>query len=111
MQNLNEFEELLLKVLEESLPYLKDHIDDPHVEALVRLITEVESISRPIPVSALEPCTCKSEYSIEPHGPTGSFALYRGRCPHRHGLNLCHMTEFGPNGELLRALIVRALNS
>jgi hypothetical protein len=39
----------------------------------------------------LEPCTCKALYSISPHGE--GYALYYGRCGHRHGYNLANMVE------------------
>ena len=39
----------------------------------------------------LKPCTCETAYTIEPHG--GGFAIYLGRCEHRHGLNLALLTE------------------
>lgn len=36
-------------------------------------------------------CRCTDRYSIEKHGD--GFALYFGRCGHRHGYNLLHITE------------------
>jgi len=39
----------------------------------------------------LKPCTCESKYTIEPHGD--GYALYLGRCGHRHGWNLINMVE------------------
>lgn len=36
-------------------------------------------------------CECLKSYSFEPHG--NGFALYLGRCPHRHGCNLANITE------------------
>ena len=36
-------------------------------------------------------CRCKEEYNIEKHGD--GFALYWGRCDHRHGHNVLHITE------------------
>lgn len=47
----------------------------------------------------------KDKYCIEPHGK--GWALYKGRCPNRHGLNLAHITE--ADQETLD-LIVNALN-
>ncbi len=38
-----------------------------------------------------EDCYCPEEYSIERHG--NGYALYLGRCNHRHGLNLANITE------------------
>lgn len=42
-------------------------------------------------MNPLEDCHCDLEYSIELHGD--GYALYYGRCPHRHGHNLVHLTE------------------
>lgn len=50
-------------------------------------------------------CCHKDLFSIEPHGK--GFALYRGRCNHRHGYNLAFITE--TNQQTLD-LIVTALN-
>lgn len=36
-------------------------------------------------------CDCEARYTIEPHGE--GYALYYGRCPHRHGYNLVNMVE------------------
>lgn len=36
-------------------------------------------------------CKCEDRYTIEPHGD--GYALYYGRCVHRHGYNLINMTE------------------
>lgn len=36
-------------------------------------------------------CKCEPKYTIEPHG--AGFALYYGRCNHRHGYNLINMVE------------------
>lgn len=41
------------------------------------------------------PCTCEAKYSIEPHGK--GYALYHGRCRHRHGHNLINMVEPASN--------------
>jgi hypothetical protein len=47
----------------------------------------------------LFPCSCENKYTIEPHGD--GYALYYGRCNHRHGYNLVNMVEpafnFDPN--------------
>jgi hypothetical protein len=47
----------------------------------------------------LNPCNCEFRYTIESHGP--GYALYYGRCRHRHGYNLINMLEpawnFDPN--------------
>lgn len=42
-------------------------------------------------VELLKPCTCEVKYTIEPHGD--GYALYYGRCVHRHGYNLINMVE------------------
>ena len=39
----------------------------------------------------LKPCKCPARYTIEPHGD--GYALYYGRCGHRHGYNLINMLE------------------
>lgn len=39
----------------------------------------------------LKPCECEAKYTIEPHGD--GYALYYGRCNHRHGYNLINMVE------------------
>lgn len=36
-------------------------------------------------------CKCEEKYSIELHGD--GYALYYGRCGHRHGYNLINMVE------------------
>ena len=53
-------------------------------------------------------CHCVDKYSIAEHGK--GFALYYGRCQHRHGYNLCLLSEFDSEGQQTRALIERALN-
>jgi hypothetical protein len=44
-------------------------------------------------------CKCEPKYTIEPHGE--GYALYYGRCNHKHGYNLINMLEpawnFDPN--------------
>jgi|GEM_PF-6843335 len=52
-------------------------------------------------------CRCSDEYSIEPHGE--GHALYFGRCGHRHGYNLLHITECSRQDIL--DLIVKRLNT
>jgi hypothetical protein len=39
----------------------------------------------------LKPCECAAQYTIELHGD--GYALYYGRCNHRHGWNLINMVE------------------
>lgn len=39
----------------------------------------------------IKPCKCENRYTIEPHGK--GYALYYGRCNHRHGYNLINMVE------------------
>lgn len=41
--------------------------------------------------SFLNECECETKYTIEPHGD--GYALYYGRCNHRHGYNLVYMKE------------------
>jgi hypothetical protein len=36
-------------------------------------------------------CTCEVCYSISPHGD--DYALFYGRCDHRHGYNLANIVE------------------
>ena len=36
-------------------------------------------------------CACEVRYSISPHGD--AYALFYGRCDHRHGYNLANMVE------------------
>lgn len=36
-------------------------------------------------------CKCKQRYSIEPHGK--GYAIYWGRCQHKHGCNIALLTE------------------
>jgi len=43
-------------------------------------------------------CSCVSRYSIEPQD--GDYALYYGRCRHRHGYNLVTMVDPAFNFEL-----------
>lgn len=39
-------------------------------------------------------CECEPAYSIESHGPQGEvYALYYGRCNHKHGLNLATISD------------------
>ncbi len=38
-------------------------------------------------------CQCVARYSIEPHGD--GYAIYWGRCKHRHGANIARLTECG----------------
>ncbi len=61
-------------------------------------------------VVELEPEVAR--YSIEPHGPEGSYALYRGRSKTTHGLNLCRLSDFdwGVRGVIIRQLLEHALN-
>lgn len=46
----------------------------------------------------IEICDCEYKYSIEPHGD--AYALYFGRCPHRHGYNLARLSELSFNCEI-----------
>lgn len=49
-------------------------------------MTEVSSLA-----ALFEECKCVAQYTIEPHGD--GYALYYGRCNHRHGYNLINMVE------------------
>lgn len=54
-------------------------------------------------------CSCIDKYSIEEHGK--GYALFYGRCQHRHGYKLCLLSEFDfDEGKQTRELIERALN-
>jgi hypothetical protein len=43
------------------------------------------------PQMLFEKCQCDQIYTIEPHG--NGYALYYGRCNHRHGYNLVYLTD------------------
>lgn len=53
-------------------------------------MTEVNSI-----FALFGECKCESKYTIERHGK--GYALYLGRCNHRHGWNLVNMIEPASN--------------
>ncbi len=42
-------------------------------------------------ISTFNECTCEPKYTIEPHGD--GYALYHGRCNHRHGYNLVYLND------------------
>ena len=42
-------------------------------------------------ITKLHECKCEVKYSISSHGD--GYALYYGRCDHRHGYNLINMVE------------------
>lgn len=46
----------------------------------------------------LKPCKCEWRYSVRPHGD--EYALYYGRCDHRHGYNLAYISEVAFNCDL-----------
>ncbi len=46
----------------------------------------------------IEICDCESTYSIEKHGDY--YALYFGRCGHRHGYNLAKISDISYNCEI-----------
>ena len=50
-------------------------------------------------------CECEPRYTIEPHGD--GYALYFGRCNHKHGWNLVYLKEPSANCDLnhIEALI------
>ena len=49
-------------------------------------MTEVNSLE-----SLFGDCKCEEKFTIEPHGK--GYALYYGRCNHKHGYNLINMIE------------------
>lgn len=51
-------------------------------------------------------CNCKEHYTIEPHGK--GYAIYWGRCMHKHGYNLALITEC--NREDLIEFFEKSLN-
>ena len=53
-------------------------------------MTEVSSFQ-----ALFEKCKCETKYTIERHGK--GYALYLGRCNHRHGWNLVNMVEPASN--------------
>jgi hypothetical protein len=40
-------------------------------------------------------CECEPKYTLEPHGKAK--VLYFGRCNHKHGYNLCTISEEAHN--------------
>jgi hypothetical protein len=55
-----------------------------------------------------EPCRCDDRFSIEPHGD--AYALFYGRCPHKHGYNFMRISEVSFNAPDMKE-IENALNS
>jgi hypothetical protein len=49
-------------------------------------MTEVNSL-----ITTFEECKCNTKYTIEKHGD--GYALYYGRCIHKHGYNLVYLKE------------------
>jgi len=45
-----------------------------------------------------EECKCEWRYTISPHGE--EYALFYGRCDHRHGYNLAYISEPAFNCDL-----------
>lgn len=73
---------------------------------LLRFLNDVEELLEeqgPNFNNFLDPCECKQSYSIEEHG--SGWALYLGRCAHKHGLNLANITE--PDMRLLTRMLER----
>lgn len=68
-------------------------------------MTDVNSIK-----SLFEECRCEASYSIEKHG--NGYALFYGRCNHRHGYNLVYMVEpaFNFNPDHIQRLINMGLD-
>jgi len=52
-------------------------------------------------------CDCEIKFSIEPHGE--AYALYLGRCNHKHGYNLAKISDIAHNCDLKE--IERLLNA
>lgn len=78
--------------------------DAGHIEKLLNLGLQkykdnpVEHNSHDAPYgncNPLSPCECVDKFSIERHGK--EFALFYGRCPHKHGYNLAYLTESAKN--------------
>lgn len=46
----------------------------------------------------LKPCECEWYYSVRLHGD--DYALFYGRCDHRHGYNLAYISEVAFNCDL-----------
>ena len=44
-------------------------------------------------------------WTIEPHGPEGTYALYSGRDDQHHGLRLCNLSDFDADMERTCRLI------
>lgn len=73
-----------IQILEEwKHKHEEDILESPQAKAALAFIME---------------CKCGDKYSIESHG--NGYALYFGRCPHRHGYNLMHITEVTREGLL-----------
>jgi hypothetical protein len=53
----------------------------------------------------------ENPYCIEPHGPSGNYALYFQRDNNHHGLRLLNLNDGDNNMEFYLKLIVDALNS
>lgn len=96
--------EEILKIINKELKQAEiDYDAYPDTSTLVRLNT-LQDISKKVsqmqlPVGVPKPnsesetlleCNRIDKYSIEPHGD--GYAIYYGRCLHRHGYNLAHLT-------------------
>lgn len=55
-----------------------------------------------------EPCQCNDRFSIEPHGD--AYAVFYGRCPHKHGYNFMQISEVAFNAPGMKEM-ENALNS
>jgi len=58
----------------------------------------VANLSFDIATPPFSPCNCPNRYSIEPHG--NGYALYLGRCGHRHGYTLANLSELSDEPRL-----------
>lgn len=86
-------EKLCLKHLPEEV-VLGDSYGAPGISDLVDMLEKLipQPVQRPKDdEDVFGECHCSDRFRIEAHGD--GYALYRGRCIHRHGLNLAHITE------------------
>jgi len=71
----------------------------------------VKKLNNVLTDSILGECKCDDKYSIEPHGPEGNYAIYLGRCPHKHGARLGNLSDLDMNGDKFIELITHSLNN
>ena len=99
-------EKLCLKHLPEEVVH-GDSYGAPGISDLADMLERLipQPTNTPKEDDVFGECHCPDRFRIEAHGD--GYALYRGRCHHKHGLNLAHITE-ADNATL--ALIEGALN-